>query len=165
MGFPPLCKKGTIALTGGRGVAVTVRPSMLVSMREGDYTCLEMLDGCKVFVKESPVQIAAMIAGRAKELLSGAAPYSRLAGALAYGSPSMAEIVSGDDDREARVRELVEAAHAKGSGSFSRLLGIYGELISHFAVFNALSFARGSREEPSSLEREIAARRYAAKGD
>ena len=153
----PLNKKGTLKLTGIRGGVVEVRPAMLISMRDGDFTCLEMINGCKVFVKEPAAQILSLIAEGAGELLAGAAAYYRLAESLDCGYPTLQEIISGDDGKAARIEELTTAAYGKGRSTLSRLFGIYGELLSPFTFVKTLS--SGDRgQAPTSLEREIATR-------
>ncbi len=158
----PLNRKGSLKLTGGRGAPVELRPSMIVSMLEGDYTCLELVGGGKVFVKESPAQIAALIAGKARKLLAGGASYSRLAESLSTGWPPLAEITSGDDGRAERIEELTTAVYGKSRSSLQRLFGIYSEMLSPFAFFNSLAFRGAGAQAPSSLEREIATRCYDA---
>ncbi len=158
MAFTALSKKATIELTNLRGAPLSLRPATIVSLTAGPPTKVSLIDGSVSLVKESPDEISAMIASAGRKALAGAPSYAKLKEAIAWGN--LREFIDGDDGKALWIEALKTVSYEKPRGKLSRMLRIYGGILSPFALIKSLAGGSLGGGAPSPLEAEMLAKGY-----
>lgn len=157
MALPLLSKKATIELSSLKGAPISLRPALIVSLESGPPTRVQLLGGAVQLVKESPEEIREAIAKEGRRVLAGGAAYAKLKDAIRDGE--LESFISGDDGKELWIEALKEVSYGRPRSGFSRLLGIYGSLLSPFSLIKAFSNGAASGA-PSPLDAEMMSKGY-----